>query len=65
MQLTINGELREVAPGSVTNLLQQLDIDPQRVAVELNQEILPKAAYDATTLKDNDSLEIVQFVGGG
>lgn len=65
MQLTINGELREVAPGSVTNLLQQLDIDPLRVAVELNQDILPKAAYGATTLKDNDILEIVQFVGGG
>ena len=65
MQLTINGELRDVAPGSITDLLQHLAIDPRRVAIELNQDILPKANYDSTTLKDGDSLEIVHFVGGG
>ena len=65
MQLTINGELRDVAPGTVSDLLRQLAIDPQRVAVELNLDILPKAQYDDTNLNDGDTLEIVQFVGGG
>jgi sulfur carrier protein len=65
MQLTINGESRQTPSGNVLELLSSLNIDPQRVAVELNQEILPKADYGTTQLHEGDSLEIVQFVGGG
>ena len=65
MQIVVNGEERTTTPVSVQQLLQELAIDPRRVAVELNREILPKAAYETTTLADGDALEIVHFVGGG
>jgi sulfur carrier protein len=65
MNLTINGEPRDYAASTVAELMVQLEIDASRVAIELNQEILPKAYYGTTQLKDDDTLEIVQFVGGG
>ena len=65
MNITINGEATTIEALSVQDYLLQLGIDPRRVAVELNREILPKGAYPGTILKDGDSLEIVHFVGGG
>lgn len=65
MTVTVNGTTRQVELSSVAALLDRLGLDRTRVAVELNREILPKADYDATMLRDGDSLEIVQFVGGG
>jgi sulfur carrier protein len=65
MQITINGENRTITSMTVLDYLRSLDIDPVRVAVELNLDILPKAEYAATTLADGDRIEIVQFVGGG
>jgi sulfur carrier protein len=63
--IIVNGEQKEVGPLSVLGLLEMLVIDPRRVAVELNLEILPKADYETTTLQDGDRIEIVHFVGGG
>ena len=65
MTVTINGEQHTVEPGTILDLLAHLQIDYRRVAVELNMDILPKAAYEITTLQDGDTIEIVQFVGGG
>lgn len=65
MEITVNGEKKEVAPVSVLAFLESLGIDPRLVAVEWNLEILPKSEYGATQLKEGDRLEIVQFVGGG
>lgn len=66
MQLTINGRQREfTASITIAQLLQQLELPPERVVVELNQEILTAAAHTGTQLKDGDSLELIQFVGGG
>jgi len=65
MQIQINGELREVSRTTVLGLLESLGIDPRRVAVELNTEILPKAEYAEKTIADDDRIEIVHFVGGG
>jgi len=65
MEIIVNGEKKQLAAMSVCAFLRTLDIDPQRVAVELNQDILPKADYEATFLNDGDCLEIVHFVGGG
>lgn len=65
MEITVNGEQRISGPVSVLGLLQALHIDPRRVAVELNMEILPKADYETTALSDGDRIEIVHFVGGG
>ncbi len=65
VQIVVNGEERTVAAISVQAFLVSLGIDPQRVAVELNLDILPKSDYATTELKDGDRLEIVHFVGGG
>lgn len=66
MQVTINGESRPfAAPQSVKALLQTLGLDARKVAVELNREIVPRSAYDATAVADGDALEIVHFIGGG
>ena len=66
MIVHINGEEREIAAGlSVTKLLEELGIRPGRVVVELNRDVLSRDAHDATLLKKGDTLEIVQFVGGG
>jgi sulfur carrier protein len=65
MEIVVNGENRTVEPMSILQFLQSLDIDPRRVAVELNQDILPKADYETTILNAGDALEIVHFVGGG
>ena len=65
MNITTNGEAASIDPLSVQEYLISLGIDPRRVAVELNRDILPKAQYQDTLLKDGDCLEIVHFVGGG
>ncbi|MEA5115843.1 MAG: sulfur carrier protein ThiS [Geobacteraceae bacterium] len=65
MDIMLNGESRSVACRTVTELLELLGIDPRRVAVELNMEILPKADYGTRALSNGDRIEIVHFVGGG
>ena len=61
----INGELLDKDGKTVTEMLAVMDINGQRVAVELNEEIVPKAKYGETVLKDGDKVEVVRFVGGG
>jgi thiazole synthase len=66
MRLVINGEEREfAAPMSVEALLGRLGVDPRKVAVERNLEIVPKSAYAAVAVGEGDRLEIVHFIGGG
>jgi len=66
MKLQINGNPRDFsAPLSLQDLLQQLGIKPDRVAVELNGNIVPREQWEKTPLSDGDRLEIVHFVGGG
>jgi len=66
MTITLNGEKRE-APDHVTirGLLEYLNIQPGRVAVELNMEIVKKDNYSSVPVKDGDSVEVVSFMGGG
>jgi len=65
-KVIINGKEKIVSEGvTVVRLLEELNIKPQGIAVELNLEIVPKSSYGETTLKDGDRLEIVQMVGGG
>ncbi|HEV8523652.1 MAG TPA: sulfur carrier protein ThiS [Terriglobales bacterium] len=66
MKLVINGEERQF-PGSLTlaGLLAQLGLKSDRVAVELNRDIVPRDRWVDTVLNDGDKLEIVHFVGGG
>ncbi|GAB7026926.1 sulfur carrier protein ThiS [Geotalea toluenoxydans] len=65
MEIIVNGEKTAIDAMSVLSFLQKIEIDPKRVAVELNLDILPKADYGTTMLKDGDQMEIVHFVGGG
>lgn len=66
MQITVNGKTRDIeAIANMSQLLEQLGLDPGRVAVEHNRAIVPPAQFSATTLAEGDTLEIVQFVGGG
>ncbi len=65
VQIAVNGEEHTVAAMTVLAFLASLGIDPQRVAVELNLDILQKSDYASTELKEGDRLEIVHFVGGG
>lgn len=66
MKIVINGEEREVLEGlTVTALLDELGIQKERVAVELNLDIVSKDRFADTVLKDRDRVEIVSFVGGG
>ncbi len=61
----INGEPKPYAGCSVTEVLEQEGFDITRVVVEMNLEILKKSYYETTILNENDSLEVVSFVGGG
>ena len=66
MTITLNGERFELdSPMSVAALLAQLDIDPRRVAVEHNLNIIKRQTYADTLIDEGDRLEIVNFVGGG
>lgn len=66
MLITVNGDPREVAPGTtVSALLEQLGLSRGPVAVERNREVVPRAEHATTELDDGDVLEVVHFVGGG
>ena len=66
MTITLNGERRLLPAGlTVASLLAEIGLDTRKVAVECNEEIVPRSRYAATLLADGDSLEIVHFIGGG
>ena len=66
IEIIVNGETRKIAQGaSVVDLINDLDLTPQRLAIELNLSILPRARWSETELQPGDKLEIVHFVGGG
>ena len=66
MTVTINGEIKQLE-GEVTldRLLELFSLPSQRVAVELNREVVRRRDWDAITIKEADTIEIVHFVGGG
>ena len=66
MQVQINAEAREIPAGlNVFALLAHLKLSPERVAIERNLEILPRARWEVTLVQPGDRFEIVHFVGGG
>ncbi|WND02287.1 sulfur carrier protein ThiS [Temperatibacter marinus] len=66
MNITLNGDPKEVeGPQSLNDLLLSLSLDPKKVAVERNREIVPKSTFGQVDLQDGDQLEIVHFIGGG
>lgn len=66
MNLIINGEDRQFdSTLTISALLERLGMKPDRVAIELNRELISRDRWPATHLADDDKLEIVHFVGGG
>ena len=65
MKITINGQEQSFPPITLALLVEQLGMQQDRVAVELNRNIVPRAEWTATNLAEGDHLEIVHFVGGG
>ena len=61
----INGQMHDVAGKTVIEVLDQLNLNSNRVAVERNLEIIPRAHYADQTFRDGDEVEIVTFMGGG
>ena len=66
MRLILNGEARELArSATLAEMVGELGLDPRKVAVERNLEIVPRSLYAATALAEGDRIEIVHFIGGG
>ncbi len=65
MNLKVNGEERQSEKRTLAELLEELEIMPERVAVEVNLKIIKKADHDRYQLSEGDVIEIVNFVGGG
>lgn len=65
MKLIINGTEQQIAARNVAELVEALGMKGDRVAVELNREIVSRAQWAEASLNDGDKLEIVHFVGGG
>jgi thiamine biosynthesis protein ThiS len=65
-QIVVNGESREVRAGeTIAGLVHTLELNPERLAIELDRRIVKRAAWASTALPEGARLEIVQFVGGG
>lgn len=66
MKVFVNGEPRELADGAtIATLVAALDLAGRRIAVEVNEDIVPKSLHAQTPLRDNDRVEIVHAIGGG
>jgi sulfur carrier protein len=66
MQITVNGETRDVSPGvSLLELIDELGLKAKAVVAQRNGDIVVRTDYAATVLTDGDEIELVRFVGGG
>jgi thiamine biosynthesis protein ThiS len=66
MEIQLNGEGRKLNDSSsLCDLIRELGLQPERIAIELNREVVRKPDWATTVLKENDRIEIVHFVGGG
>lgn len=66
MNVTLNGQQRELGCGSsVAELLDDLNLEPVRVAVEVNRQLINRGDFGTTPLEEGDVVEVVTLVGGG
>jgi thiazole synthase len=66
MNITINGTKKEISANtSFSALLLELGIDPRKIALERNLQLVPRTTFDVTQVNDGDEIEIINFVGGG
>ena len=66
MQITVNGEIRDAAEGlTVAALLGELELAGKRLAVEVNEDVIPRSQHPGHALREGDRVEIVHAIGGG
>ncbi len=65
MNIYINGEAKQVQATTLAELINELELQDKRIAVELNEQLIPKSRHAATMLADDAKIEIIQAVGGG
>lgn len=66
MQITVNGNVIDLPAGTTANVLvEKLELTGKRIAMEVNEEIVPRSTYDSHCFRDGDKVEIVQAIGGG
>lgn len=66
MEIVLNGNIESIDDGlTVAELLARRDLQPVRVAVEINEELVPRTTFAQTVIRNGDRIEIVTFVGGG
>ena len=66
MNITVNGSRQDCPPDSnISALLERLDLQGKRIALEINKEIVPRSEYDSFALTEGDTVEIIQAIGGG
>jgi thiamine biosynthesis protein ThiS len=66
LRIQVNGRPQEVEENlSLSQLVTSLDLKPEQIAIELNQEVIRRGEWQNTDLRDDDKIEIVHFVGGG
>lgn len=66
MQIYINGDIRSVAENlSISKLIKSLGLENKRIAIELNQELIPRSRFSTQHLSNEDRIEIIHAVGGG
>lgn len=66
IDIVVNGAPQQLSPGaSVIDLISRLGLDPHRVAIEINRELVRRSSFDVHRIEPGDRVEIVEFVGGG
>ncbi len=66
MRIHVNGQERQFeTPMTLTKLVASFQLDPRHVAVEINEQLVPRNRHESTALQDGDRVEIVTLVGGG
>jgi sulfur carrier protein len=66
LQIRLNGEAKETEEGTtLPDLVESLSLAPERIAIEVNGEVVRRAEWPRVTLKEGDRIEVVHFVGGG
>ena len=65
MNIFLNGEAQNIEFSTLFELVQSLQLDGKRFAVEMNEQIVPKSRLVETMIQNNDKIEIIQAVGGG
>lgn len=66
MQIKLNGETKDIGEGATLQVLvEELALAPERLAIELNREVVRRTDWPRVTLSEGDRVEIVHFIGGG